>query len=297
MQFTLKQLEIFTAIVTYGSTVAAAKALNISQPAVSSALAELESNLDTQLFDRWKRSIVLNDNGRMLLPRAQVMLANARELEYSVSGRKGEISGVLRLGASSTLSSYVIPATLCSFLDQSPDVRVELCSHNKTDIISRMEDCTLDLGVIAGVCNRPNVASLPWLTDELCVFASPLHPLAGKSSVTPADLSECRWVLREEGSGTLEVFLNALPSEIKPLKAIVECNNIESIKRVVEQGKAIGCVAYSAIKREVSSGNLTIIPTPFLDLKRDYYILIHQQRRQSLLLNSFIKCFTTDQNQ
>lgn len=294
MLFTLKQLEIFTAISAHGSTVAAAKALTLSQPAVSSALAELENNLGAPLFDRWKRSLVLNGNGRMLLPRAQIMLANARELENSFSADGGKLSGVLRLGASSTISSYAIPPTLNRFIESNPGVRVEVRSHNKTDIINRVEDCSLDLGVIAGVCNRPHVASLPWMTDELCVFCGAGHPLAGKPEVTLADLAECRWILREEGSGTLEVFLNALPHEIKPLNTKVECNNIETIKRLIEQGRAVGCVAYNAVKREVDSGRLKILPTPFLNLTRKYSVLIHQQRRQSPLLSSFIKCFTTE---
>ena len=161
-------------------------------------------------------------------------------------------------------------------------------SHNKTDIIALVENCTLDLGVIAGVCNRPEVASLPWLTDELCIFASPAHPLARKRTITLADLTECRWILREEGSGTREVLLNALPPEIKPLQSRADSNNIESIKRIVEQGHTVSCIAYNAIRREVEAGLLRVLPTPFLDLSREYYIIIHQQRRQSDLLNAFI---------
>jgi DNA-binding transcriptional LysR family regulator len=110
--------------------------------------------------------------------------------------------------------------------------------------------------------------------------------------VEPADLAGHRWVTREEGSGTLEVFLDALPEIVKPLDIIMEFDNLESIKRAVEYGEVLGCISRFAIKREVEQKALAIIPTPYLDLRREYSFLVHRERHQNQLLNYFMAhCF------
>ena len=288
MNFTLRQLQIFLAVVENGSALSASKKLNISQAAVSSAIAELESGLDVVLFDRWKKRMVINDRGRLLIPQARLILSNARELMQSFSDNGNMLSGTIRLGASRTISSYVIPNVLTRFVESHPLVKFETTSFNKTNTISKVEDFSLDIGIIAGECNKTDIQILPWMTDELCVFSSPNHPLAAKSRIAINDLSKCEWVVREEGSGTLEVFLNALPNRIKPLKTIMEFNNLESIKRTVEKGKALGCISKAALQRELDAGILKEIPTPFLNLRRNYSFLVHKNRRKSALINAFL---------
>ncbi|MBL0716156.1 MAG: LysR family transcriptional regulator [Desulfosarcina sp.] len=288
MDFTLKQLQVFVAVVTRGSTMAASRALSKSQPAVSSAIAELETHLGSQLFDRWKKRMVLNERGRALLPMARLLLANARDLGQMFGAGKNQVSGTLRLGASLTLANYVMPDTLSEFVAVYPHVKMDVVCRNKVGIIAQIEDFSIDIGVIAGQCSKPDVASRPWLTDELCVFAAASHPLARKPRVTTADLAGSQWILREEGSGTLEVFHNALPAGTRPLRIIMEFDNLESIKRSVEHGKALSCLSRMAVKREVEAGLLKILPTPYLDLRRDYYFLVHQKRHQSALLSAFL---------
>ena len=288
MTFTLKQLQVFVAVVNHGSTSAAARQLKVSQPAVSSTLTELEANIGLALFDRWKKRIKVNDRGRALLPMARLLLANARDLDSMFQNGGMELAGSLRCGASTTLAGYVIPVLISTFASKYPTVKMEVICRNKTGIISMIEDFSLDIGIIAGTCNRPNVENKAWLTDELCVFASVSHPLARLSSLSIADLISSKWVLREEGSGTLEVFLNALPPEAKPLDVIMECDNLVSIKRLVEYGSALSCISYKAIQREVEAGILKVLPTPFLKLSRDYSILVHKQRRQSPVISSFL---------
>lgn len=292
MNYTLKQLQVFVAIVTHGSTLAASRALNLSQPAVSSALSELEAHLGSELFDRWKKRMVLNERGRTLLPMARLLLANARDLSQMFNNGWNGLGGTLRLGASLTLANYIMPEVLSAFVTAHPSVKMEVVCRNKTGIITQIEDFSIDVGVIAGPCNKANVDSRPWLTDELCVFAAAGHPLAGKSSVTAADMLEHPWILREEGSGTLEVFLNALPAEAKGLRTVMEFDNPESIKRAVERGGALSCLSRMAVQREVDSGRLKILLTPFIDLRRDYFFLVHRNRQRSPLLTTFMQhCF------
>lgn len=106
MKFTLRQIQVFDAIVTCKSTLAAARALKMSQPAVSNALLELEANLGTKLFDRWKRRMVLNEVGKSIIPKAKLILANAKELDNQLLEYPEEISGFIHLGASTTPANY-----------------------------------------------------------------------------------------------------------------------------------------------------------------------------------------------
>lgn len=288
MNFSLKQLQIFLAIVHHGSTLAAANALEISQPAVSAALAGLEASLDTKLFHRWKKRIILNDRGRSLLPMARRLVDNARELDQMFKGGDDQISGTLRLGASRTLASYVMPEILSGFASSHPAVKIEVISRNKSGIIEQIEDFSLDIGVIAGISNSADVRSHSWLMDELCVFCSSHHPLAEREMVSEKDLEQSLWILREEGSGTLEVFYRALPEHLKPLNVLMVMDNLESIKRTIENVNALSCVSKFAIRREVERGELRILETPFLDLRREYSFLVHREKERSQLLSYFV---------
>lgn len=289
MKFTLKQLQIFCAVVKYKSALAASRHLNMSQPAVSSALLELENNLKTPLFDRWKKRMILNERGRALLPQARSLLSNARDINLSFSHDSSALNGTIQLGASRTLASFIIPEVLAGFFNLHPSVKINVVGSNKKGIISRIEDFSLDIGIIAGKSASLHIENIPWLTDELCVFAGAHHPLAQKKEVSLQELMACDWVLREEGSGTLEVFLRALPPEIKSLKKIMEFNSLEPIKRVIEKSNALSCISQKAVAREVEAGLLKRIVTPYLNLRRDYYFLVHQKRLQSHLLVSFLR--------
>lgn len=288
MNFTLKQMQVFLSVVNTGSTLAASIELGISQPAVSSAISGLEANLDCQLFHRWKKRMVINDRGRNLIPMARSLLANARDVEQTFASGDNQISGTLRIGTSRTVASYVVPEILSGFAVEHPAVKMEIISTNKTGIISQVEDFALDVGVIAGASDRPNVKNQLWLTDELCVIASPQHPIAKQKKVNAKELANCKWILREEGSGTLEVLYRSLPEEMKPLNVLMVMDNLEAIKRTVEHIEAVSCVSRFAIQREVKRGVLCILPTPYLDLHRKYSFLIHREKESSLLLNYFI---------
>lgn len=292
MKFTLKQLQIFLEVVAQGSALAASKQLNLSQPGVSAALVELEKNLATTLFHRKNKRVVLNEKGRDLVPIARRLLTKAEDLGRMFDDEEGPPRGTLRVGASTTPASYILPPLISSFVEQNPLVKIETFFQNKTGILSLFENYSLDVGVIAGSSVNPHIKNIPWLVDDLCVFSSATHPLAEKKQVTMSDLMACHWLTREEGSGTLEVFVKSLSNYAGSLKVVLTFDNLESVKRAVENSNALGCISPFAIEREVKMGTLKIIPTPFLNLRREYFFLVHKERHQSQLLNYFLgHCF------
>ena len=287
MKFTLRQIQVFDAVVTHGSTLAAAKVLQISQPAVSKALSELEASFGARLFDRWKKRMVLNEVGRTFAPKARLVLANVRDLENHQGENYGQLSGIIQLGASTTPAHYILPNILSEFIQEHSFVKFRVSCRNKSTIIEQVLDFTLDIGIIAGHSADPDLISSPWIRDELCVFCAAEHPLAKERTIQAEDLLNQKWILREEGSGTREEFLNAIRPGLNSSNIAMEFDNIESIKRAVEKSQTLGCISRTAIKREVESGVLNILDTPFLDLTRRYSILLHKTRKQSSLLSYF----------
>ena len=259
---------------------------------MSASLVELEKNLGTNLFHRWKKRIIINERGRDLIPMARVLLVNAEDIRRTFEEQENKASGSLKLGASTTPTCYILPSYISGFISENPKVTIDTIGTNKTGSIEQSEAFELDIGVIAGASNRPNVKNTVWLKDELCVFASVNHPLASKDDITLNDLFDFTWITREEGSGTLEVFLNALSETGRTLKVQLTFNNPESIKRAVDSSELLSCISFQAIKKEVESGALKVLPTPFLDLKRVYSFITHRERHQSQLLNFFMGyCF------
>lgn len=292
MNFTLKQLRIFVETVSSGSMVGAANELNISQPAVSMALSELESAIQEKLFDRWGKRAILNERGRALLPLAKKILSDADEITGLFYPQNRSPKGTLHLGASSTLGTYYVPELLSGFLKMYPDVKIELSASNKNAVISKLEDFSLDIGLVAGICSNTEIERHYWLNDELCVFCAPDHPFSQKKELTREDLGAGKWIVREKASGTHEVLMSAISNEVKLLNVIAELNNTEAIKKTVQIGLGISCLSRMAITRELESGSLVELSVPFLDLSRKHFILIHKNKHKSQLMRAFINyCF------
>lgn len=207
MHLTLRQLQIFIAIGQTGSTTMAAKSISLSQSAVSAALSELENLLDTQVFDRVGKRLVLNDNGRLLIPQARLLLDGARGIESQFSASGEPAAFLLKAGASTTIGNYVIPALIARFRESVSAVRVEVHIGNTSEIAAKVANFKIDIGFIEGPCHESELDVIPWLADELVIISSPNHPLARQKlsrKITLKNLREAEWLLREPGSGTRE---------------------------------------------------------------------------------------------
>lgn len=286
MNFTLKQLQIFTAVVETMSMKGAALQLNISQPAVSMAISDLERIFRCRLFDRWGKKIVLNNRGKELLPMARRILAESQEVDSLFD--PDYAGGTLWLGASSTLATYFIPIILPGFINRHPDVKVKISSSNKGKVVDQLEQFSLDIGLVAGTCDNPDIEKQYLFEDEMTIFCARNHPLANKQSPTTADLKGAQWILREPGSWTREVLVSNLDKKVAGISVAMELNNSEAIKRIVQQGKTISCLSRMALQSELETGNLVSLSVPFLDLTRIFHLLIHRQKYRSPLINEFV---------
>lgn len=286
MKFTLRQLEVFVAIARSENVSRAAEAMNLSQSATSAALAELEHQFAQQLFDRHGKRLRLNEQGRLLLPRAVEFLDRGQEIEALLRGERG--LGSLRIGATLTIGNYLLPLIVAGFLQRHPESRVALQVHNTASIVDMVLRYEIDLGLIEGQVADPEVEVAEWVEDELSVFCAPDHPFAREGRATLAQLAGEDWILREQGSGTRYTLEQALRRHARSFAPRLELEHTEAIKRAVESGLGIGCISRLALRDAFRRGSLVRVETPELDLRRMFRFVWHRGKYHSAAIRTFL---------
>lgn len=282
MKITLRQLEVFAAIARSENVSRAAEALAMSQSAASSALLELERQFDCPLFDRIGKSLHLNSTGRGLLAQAEDLLGRAAEIEGYLAGG---VLGPLAVGATLTIGNYLATLIAADYLRRHPAAKLRLHVANTQDIAGQLARFELDIGLIEGEVDDPDLVLEPWLDDSLVVFCAPQHPLATGSG---ADLAGQPWIIRERGSGTRALFDRVIARHLPGLNIRLELEHTEAIKRAVESGLGVGCLSRLALREAFRRGSLVEIPTPQFDLRRHFYFAHHRQRTISPATREFL---------
>lgn len=286
MRYTLRQLEVFVAVGRCESVSRAAQSLALSQSATSTALGEFERQFDSQLLDRVGKTLRLNELGQQLLPKAVELLDRAREIEALLEGKTGY--GTLQIGATLTIGNYLAALIIASFLQRHPESRIRLQVHNTAAIVQRVAHHELDLGLIEGDCQHPEIEVQSWVEDELVVFCAPDYPLGKQGYGSQEELAAQPWILREHGSGTRETFEHAMRHHPFPLNIRLELEHTEAIKRAVEFGLGIGCISRLALREAFRRGSLVPIETPDLDFRRQFRFLWHKQKYQTAGMREFL---------
>ena len=207
---TLEQLRIFVAVAERQHVTQAAHALNLAQSAASHAIAALEARHQAKLFKRVGRRIELTEAGQVFLDEARAVLARAEAAELTLSEFGGLKRGTLSVQASQTIASYWLPRHLVSFKKAYPEIQIRLTIGNTAQVAAAVENGTAELGFVEGAVEGGRLACEPVARDQLFVVVGPEHPWAGGGPLTPADLAQGEWVLREPGSGTRSAFEETL---------------------------------------------------------------------------------------
>ncbi|WP_192035807.1 LysR family transcriptional regulator [Halomonas sp. YLGW01] len=287
MRYTLRQLEVFVAVAQHESVSRAARELSLSQSAASTALAELERQFDCQLLDRVGKRLKLNALGFQLLPKAVALLDRGEEIEELLRGQHG--IGSLDVGATLTIGNYLATLLVSDFLKAHPDSRVRLQVGNTQSIIERVAQHELDLGLIEGDCQHEALVMQPWVEDELVVFCAPHHPLAGSGALDMDRLLREDWIMREQGSGTRLTLEHAARHRRGRFNILLELEHTEGIKRAVESGLGIGCVSRLALRDAFRRGSLVALPTPELDLRRQFSFIWHRHKYLTTGMREYLK--------
>ncbi|WP_170143323.1 LysR family transcriptional regulator [Orbus hercynius] len=282
MKITLKALNVFYCIVKYKTVQAAADALNMTQSAASQALLKLENALNTQLFDRNGRQLILNENGGLLLPLALNMLESAQRIEHVFLLNPI----VIKIGASTTIANYVMPEQLAKFYAQHPSAKLDMMVGNSAAVIAAILNFNIDIGIVEGECCHPDIVVRPWQEDELVIFG---HYDSKSFNLTKTQLAKTPWILREKGSGTRAVVELFLKSYIGEFNLRMELGNSEAIKYSVAAGLGISCLSRYVVEDLILQNKITLIETSLPKLKRTFYIITHRNKSNTKGIELFLK--------
>ncbi|WP_428033238.1 LysR family transcriptional regulator [Amphritea sp.] len=287
MKYSLRQLEVFLAVAHFDNISRAAESLSMSQSAASGALRDLESQFDIQLFDRVGKRLKINELGRLLRPRAEALLERARSLEQDMA--QHEAVGQLKIGATMTIGNYLAVGLIARYLDEQPRAKLDLQVANTSAIAARLVNFDLDIGLVEGEVQHPDLEVIPWLSDRLEVFCAPHHPLTHKHQLSDTDLLSARWILREQGSGTRQAFDWALHGLLPNLNVLLELEHAEGIKQAVAQGLGIGCLSRIALQESFDLETLVPLRVAGRDFSRQLYLVINKHKYRSAGIERWIE--------
>ncbi len=291
MSVTLRQLEIFNAVVENGQVTKAAQKLFITQSAVSLALSEMENQLGGPLFDRSGRSLDLNDRGRFFLPLSREIVDKLEDLDNLMNEKGGQFAGSLQLVASSTIGSYVLPYLITAFKSMHPNVHFNMLVCNTGAAEKLILDRHVDLGFVEGEVSNELITTTPWFKDEL-VFITRITNQVKKEYDVATELKNHKWVMREPGSGTAQIFKNKLGKYVTDLNVVMELGHTEAIKKAVEAGAGVGCLSSLAVCRAIERKWLQQIYFKGMDMERQLYVVQHRNKAKTRLMTEFIDfCF------
>ncbi len=282
---TLRHLKIFIKVADLGSMTAASEALFIAQPTVSQAISELEDHYGVKLFDRLSRRLYITEVGRRLLSYARHIIALFDEMEQAM--RNPDNSGVLKIGASVTVGTYLLPKLVNSFSGLYPALQIRAFTKNTKDIESLIISNTIDFGVVEGIVHTPDIVSTPFMDDELVLVCGRGHPLYNSRAVTPDELSELQFIVREQGSGTRELFESIMAANDIKWQLAWESNVSDGLKSAAISGLGVAVISKLLIEAEVNTGDLSIIKVIGIDFKRKFSIIHHKNKYLTQAMKAF----------
>jgi DNA-binding transcriptional LysR family regulator len=257
-----RRLQVFHTVARLLSFTKAAESLHMTQPAVTFQVRQLEEQFNTRLFDRTHNRISLTEAGQRVYEYADRIFDLYAEMENAVRDMTGEISGMLVIGASTTIAEYMLPSLLGDFKKQYPDINVHLKVSNSDGIVSMVENNDIDLGVVEAPVLNKNLVVEECRKDRLVAIVPPQHALASQQSVAVKELLENAYIAREEGSGTREViqeYLTELGLQASDVHVSMELGSPEAIKGAVEAGMGISIVSEVTIHKELQLGSLVAL--------------------------------------
>ena len=287
MHFTLQQLKLFEAVSRRGSYTRAAEELFLTQPAVSIQIKRLEEQVGLPLFESVGKKIFPTTAGKAMYKASIDILGRVAELKNTVEDLKGVVKGPLQLTVVST-SKYFMPHLLGAFLQRYPDVEPKFKFTNRATVIDRLMNNIDDFVVMGQLPSNKNLKSYPFLENVLAIIAPPNHPLANKKNITLKDLSKERFISRESGSGTRQVFDRMLEEEDLKIEPYMELGSSEAIKQAVMAGLGIAILSVYGLELERDAGKLVLLDVKGFPVRRRWYAVHLKGKKLSLVAQTYL---------
>ena len=275
------RLQVFQAVAKRLNFTKAAAELYITQPAVTKHIHELERHFKVKLFDRNGSRIKLTSAGKILLQHTEQLFSVYRNLEFEMNNLSQKHKGILRLGASTTIAQYVLPPVLAAFHKKFNDVQITLTTNNTEQIEQALNNKEIDLGIIEGHSKNASIKYSEFIKDEIVLVTSISNPLAKKGIIQIKDLKNIPLLMREPGSGTLEVIAHELKKvglKLHELNIEMRLSSTESMKSYLFHSECMSFLSVHSILSELKRNELQIIDIKGMNIERYFYFIqLHGQ--------------------
>ena len=269
----------------------ASRELNISQPAVSKHIQELENTIGQALFLRNGSRILLTEAGATLMESVKVIIHEYELADYKLGLLNNQIRGNLVIGASTTLAQYILPKLIAKFSEQNPLINIKLFTGNTAQVDRWLYERKIGLGFVEGIAEDQSLKYNKILDDQLIWVARTTHPLFKQSPICLNELKKQEFIFREPGSGTNDiVFQKFSENDINARDLVnrVQMSSSESIKQYIRYSNAIGILSKYAVQNELENGILKQIEVEGFEINRELY-LVHLHGELSGLPKQFIR--------
>ncbi|WP_201352256.1 LysR substrate-binding domain-containing protein [Hydrogenimonas urashimensis] len=287
MKITLRQMEIFLEVAQVGHLTKVAEKMGLSQSAVSMSIKELENIIGYKLFDRINKKLALNEKGRAFAEAIAPLVSKLNDIEEEF--KNDENNGELLIGVSTTIADYLIPPIICDYMKTYPQVKISLKIGNTKEIVEMIENGKVDMGFVEGNVDSTVIKQEVVGLDELIVVTGDKELAQNEEGYYIDKLLDKRWILREEGSGTREVFLTHLGDLAAQINLFLELRHPESIKNMlIQSGKCLTCLPRISVMKELERGDLFEVKIKKLKFERQFLLVYHKDKYKTSLLNKFI---------
>lgn len=273
------RLKVFHTVARRLNFTKAAEELFITQPAVSRHIQEIENHYKCKLFERNGTRIQLTSAGELLFKHTEELFNLHRDIELEMAAVNAEQRGNFRLGASTTIAQYFVPKYLAMFKQKFPGITLTMSTGNTENIENLLSEHKIDLGIVEGQSKRPQLKYIPLIKDEIVLCTGAKNKTVVRQEIPAKDLSKLPLVLRETGSGTLEVVNSALrkaETKLSDFNVEMVFENTESIKSYIIHSNTFAFLSIHSIEKELLNGSLKIIDIKNLPIERYFYFITQQ---------------------
>ncbi|MBI4733775.1 MAG: LysR family transcriptional regulator [Rubrobacteridae bacterium] len=289
----LNQLKAFTSIVEKETFSAAARAMGVSQPAVSLQIQSLEEQIGVTLLDRRTKKVKLTEAGKLFYGTAVKILAQLDEFDHQLGDLGDTVKGNLAIGGSTIPGEYILPRILGKFKKDYPEVSIALRISDTDEIIEKLITGELHVGMVGAKPVSSQLDSQPFLYDELVLITpsgySLSRSLSNDSIIKVANLIDSEFILRERGSGTrqsIERYFSKIGLSVNSLKISMELGSTEAVVNAVSAGLGVSIVSIWAIEKHLKIGELEVMKLPESPVTRAFY-LVESKQSSSRCIQAF----------
>ncbi|NLL66525.1 MAG: LysR family transcriptional regulator [Clostridiaceae bacterium] len=284
---TIRHLRIFIEVVDSGKMSTAATRLYISQPTVSQAIRELEQHYGVLLFERLNKKLFITEKGKRLLSYARNVVKQFDDMEEMML--TDNYVEKIRIGATITVGNCILGEVIKNFKETNPHVETYSYVGNTRDIEEKLLISELDIGIVEGKVKSSDLISIPEVDDFLVLVCSTKHPFANKKTIKLKDLESERFAMREQGSGTRELFERYMQEKGIPIKIAFEGNSSASIKKSVIDNQCLAVISIRLVEEEVKSGKIHVIQNKDSDWDRYFNVVYHKNKAVTDEMESLIE--------